>query len=144
MSITEKAAVFARQKHTGQTRDGGEDYFEHHIVKVAGIIQIVRPDDENLIAAAYLHDTIEDTDTTYKELVQEFNTDIANLVMEVTHEGAKDSYGYYFPRLKTKRGYVLKFADRTSNLGDMDAWEAGRQEQYLRKSKFWKDGEDRR
>ena len=58
--------------------------------------------------------------------------------MEVTHEGRKDEIGYYFPRLKTQRGIVLKFADRISNLSRMESWDDNRKNHYLRKSKFWK------
>ena len=64
---------------------------------------------------------------------------IADLVMEVTHEGSKDKYGYYFPRLKTTRGIILKFADRLSNLTRMGAWDDDRIDQYIRRSKFWRD-----
>lgn len=140
MKILEKAMNFAKQKHTGQKRDGGGDYFTEHILIVVQCLNhILRHEDNNLLAAAFLHDTIEDTDTTYEELVKEFNQDIADLVMEVTHEGKKDETGYYFPRLHTKRAIMLKFADRLANLSDMDSWDEKRQQHYLKKSKFWKD-----
>lgn len=107
-------------------------------MKVAELLKIVAPDDENLIAAGYLHDTIEDTDPTYEELVDAFNLDVADLVMEVTQEGRKDSYGYYFPRLHSQRGITLKFADRLSNLTRLQSWSPKRRAQYLRRSSFWK------
>ena len=94
--------------------------------------------DENIICAELLHDTIEDTDTTYEELVEEFNKTVADLVMEVTHEGSKDDFGYYFPRLKSKDAILIKFADRLSNLSRMEEWDDTRQKQYLKRSKFWK------
>ena len=97
--------------------------------------------DPNLLAAAYLHDVVEDCGVTYEDLVREFNQDIADLVMEVTHEGDKTK-GYYFPRLHSKRGIMLKFADRLSNISRMDSWSESRQNQYLRKSKFWKGALD--
>ena len=81
---------------------------------------------------------IEDTETEYGEIAIKFNEDIADLVMEVTHEGNKDT-GYYFPRLKTKRGIILKFADRLSNLSRMECWDEERQQHYLKRSKFWKN-----
>ena len=46
--------------------------------------------------------------------------------------------GYWSPRLKTKRGIILKFADRLSNLSRIESWDKKRQEHYLKKSKFWK------
>ena len=58
--------------------------------------------------------------------------------MEVTQEEVeKDQKGYYFPRLKSKEAILIKFADRLSNLSRMSSWNMKRQEQYLRKSKFW-------
>jgi GTP pyrophosphokinase len=133
--IIKKAKEFATKKHKGQLDDSDLPYINHPIM-VASIISMVSMD-KNLIAAAYLHDIIEDTQTTYEELIKEFNQDVADLVMEVTHEGQKDEIGYYFPRLHTQRGIILKFADRLSNLSRMEPWNQKRRDQYLRKSKFW-------
>ena len=140
LSIKDKALGFAHRKHKGQLDDCDLPYI-YHPVQAAKILEMVVPKDENLIAAAYLHDTLEDTDTTYEELVKEFNKDIADLVNEVTHDGSKDQKGYYFPRLKTQRGIILKFADRLSNISRMDAWNENRKQHYLNKSKFWKSEE---
>ena len=139
MDLIFKAKQFAVKKHDGQTYNGEE--FVYHPFQVADILRQTHAD-ENLVVAGILHDTIEDTDTTYEELVEEFNQDVADLVMEVTDEGQKDSYGKYFPRLKTQRGIRLKFADRLSNLTNMDEWDEKRKAHYLRKSKFWKDGSE--
>lgn len=138
--VTIKAAMFAAQAHGTQLRDDEHTPFVTHPMLVARFItEATEGKDENLIAAAWLHDTIEDCDVTYEQLVREFNQDVADLVMEVTHEGQADSHGYYFPRLKTKRGIMLKFADRLANLADMsDVWPEDKQAHYLRKSKFWK------
>lgn len=94
--------------------------------------------DEVILAAGLLHDTIEDTDTTYDELVQHFGQKVADLVMEVTQEGKKDEYGYYFPRLHSTEGVLIKLVDRSSNLSRMQAWDAKRRETYTRKSIFVK------
>jgi ADP-ribose pyrophosphatase YjhB (NUDIX family) len=140
LNLLNKAAKFAEKKHKKQKDDSGNDYFMAHCVPVSVVLaQVIC--DVNLVCAGYLHDTIEDTKTTHKELIKEFNKDIADLVLEVTHEGKKDQYGYYFPRLKTTRGIMLKFADRLSNLSRMDAWSTNRQAQYLRKSKFWRSSQ---
>jgi guanosine-3',5'-bis(diphosphate) 3'-pyrophosphohydrolase len=136
-SLINKAKKFARIKHRGQIDDHGKNYFHGHLEQVAEIMKTVTKDPE-LIAAAYLHDTLEDTDTTHQDLVDRFGQRVADLVYEVTHEGKKDEKGYYFPRLESKDAILLKFADRLSNLSRMDCWPKGRQEQYLRKSKFWR------
>lgn len=133
-----QAYEFANLAHQGQLRDDGTPFFSHP-VQVATILSEIT-DDEVLIAAALLHDVIEDTFVTYDGVVDAFGVEVADLVNEVTHEGSPDSKGYYFPRLKTQRGIMLKFADRLSNLSDMKTWDEKRKEHYLRKSKFWKDG----
>jgi len=132
-----KAQGFAVKRHKNQLDDNGKNYVFSHCFQVANIIKFVRSNDFELIAAAYLHDTIEDTPTTYLELCNEFGKRVADLVMEVTHEGSKKR-GYYFPRLHTKDGILLKFADRISNLSRMECWDEKRQNQYIKKSKFWK------
>jgi (p)ppGpp synthase/HD superfamily hydrolase len=136
--VIQKAAYFATEAHRGQKRDDGFPFISHPI-QVATILEQVT-DDENLIAAALLHDVIEDTEIDYDNLRDVFGEDIADLVNEVTHEGSPDSQGFYFPRLKTQRGIMLKFADRLSNLSDMRSWDIKRRDHYLKKSKFWKDG----
>ena len=135
--MIQKAIDFAKKKHKDQKDDVGNDYFKAHCFVVYQILKTIDAD-ENLLCAGLLHDTLEDTETTYNELEREFNSDIASLVKEVSHEGSKDNVGYYFPYLETERGIVLKFADRISNLSRMECWGRHRKEQYLRKSKFWK------
>lgn len=134
-----QAYLYARKAHEGITDDNGDGYFDVHLRQVASCLAVVSPGDPNLIAAGLLHDTIEDTDVTYEELHQKFGADVADLVMEVTHEEANEyGWGYYFPRLKSKRGITLKFADRLSNLGRMMSWSQDRIDHYLRRSRFWK------
>ncbi len=136
-SLTLKARGFAKLKHKGQLDDCGKDYFEGHLLQVYNIVFQITDDDE-ILSAALLHDTIEDTDTTYDELYQIFGKRVADLVHEMTHEGKKDNIGFYFPRLKSKDAILIKFADRLSNLSRMQNWNLERQDQYLKKSKFWK------
>lgn len=135
-TLITKAINFASTKHAGQLDDDGRPYIDHPIM-VADLIRLIAPNDEVLIAAAYLHDVLEDTDATYHELVMRFGKEVADLVYEVTHEGKKET-GYYFPRLKSQRGIMLKFADRLSNISRMDPWDEKRKLHYLRTSRFWK------
>lgn len=133
----DKAIRFAKSLHKGQKDDCGKDYFMAHLQQVADIIKLVSGD-RDLITAAYLHDTIEDTTMEYVTLKYVFGPRVADLVNEVTHEGKKDEHGYYFPRLHSKDGITLKLADRLSNISRMDSWSKDRREHYLRKTKFWK------
>lgn len=136
MTIYE-ATAFAKEKHKGQVDDDGNDYFEFHVKHVFNILKQVTLDDD-ILSAAILHDTLEDTKTTFDEIREEFGIKIANLVHEVTHEGKPDSKGFYFPRLESKDAILIKFADRLSNLSRMNSWTIARQKHYLRHSKFWR------
>lgn len=142
MIIREKAIKYGLEKHRGQKDDSGHDYFTEHCLGVGNIIEMVTQDPE-VIAAAILHDVIEDAGVTRDELAKAFTERVADLVYEVTHEGAKDGYGYFFPRLESKDAILIKFADRLHNLSRMEPWPEKRRKQYLKKSKFWNDGKDR-
>ena len=142
INIIRKARKFAKAKHKGQKDDCGKDYFKAHVEGVVKLLKLVTKD-KTILAAAYLHDTLEDTKTGLDELNRAFGMIIAKLVWEITHEGKKDTYGRYFPRLKSRDAILIKFADRLSNLSRMEAWDDKRVAQYLRKSKFWKDGSDK-
>ena len=142
MKNLEKAKRYAQLKHGDTLEDSGKNYFEAHICQVVKILQQIT-DDVEILSAAYLHDTVEDCGVTREELEAEFGQRVADLVMEVTHEGKKDNYGRYFPRLKTRNGILIKFADRLSNISRMEAWDEKRKAHYLGKSKFWKDGSDK-
>ncbi|MBN1682926.1 HD domain-containing protein [Candidatus Bathyarchaeota archaeon] len=131
----DKALELASERHRGQLDDQGRPYFFAHIVQVHNILKTVT-DDEVTICAGILHDIIEDTDTTYEELLHEFNKEIADLVLEVTYEETEKGE-QYFPYLKTRKAVIIKFADRLSNLSRMDDWPGDWQMNYLNKSKFW-------
>jgi len=133
--LIHKARAFASLRHKDQKDDDGRPYM-FHIEQVVRILMQVTQD-EDIISAAYLHDTLEDTDTTLQEIEVNFGPRIASLVHEMTHEGDCDNKGYYFPRLQSQAAIMIKFADRLSNLTRMYSWSKHRQAQYLRKSKFW-------
>jgi len=136
-----KARAFAKQKHGDTLDDEGKNYFEAHVMQVGELVMHVT-DDIDVICAAYLHDTIEDTNTSYSEIYEAFGKRVADLVMSLTHAGTKDNYGYYFPNLKSRDAILIKFADRLSNISRMSAWHEDRRNHYLKTSRFWKDGSD--
>lgn len=81
-SLIERAYYKAQKAHEGQVRKSGEPYFTH-CVAVAGILADLKLDSET-IAAALMHDVIEDTEVTVDELRAEFGANIARLVDGVT------------------------------------------------------------
>jgi (p)ppGpp synthase/HD superfamily hydrolase len=136
--IVRQAIEFGIKAHAEQLDDAGNDYFMSHCWQVYEIVKILYPEDFELQAAALLHDTLEDTDITYEKLITTFGGDIADLILEVTHERKDDDTGWCFPHLHSIRGIVLKFADRASNLSRMEGvWDAKKIEKYIKKSKFW-------
>ena len=128
--LINKAFLFAQEKHKGQTYNDGE--FIQHPLQTYEILKTILPQDTNLLAAGLLHDVAEDCGVSEKTLISEFNEDVASLVYEVTKQGYN-----FFPRLKTRRGAILKFADRLSNLVNIQHWSAEKQAKYIVKSKFW-------
>ena len=138
-----KAVNYATMKHLGQKDDEGKDYFESHLFPVLMACKCLTNDCE-ILSAAVLHDILEDTCVTFEELKSKFGERVANIVKEVTHDGKKDSYGFYFPRLKSKEAIMIKLIDRASNISRMNGWDEKRQIQYLNNSKFWKDGSDKK
>jgi len=77
-----RAYVFAMKAHGSQTRASGDPYFSHPL-EVAGILTDYKVDSASIITAL-LHDTIEDTDTSLKQVEDLFGKDIAQLVDGVT------------------------------------------------------------
>ena len=83
-----RALRFAAERHSTQRRKGqAKEPYINHLAEVAELVaKATDGKDTNLVVAALLHDTIEDTKTAPEELVAEFNSDIAQLVREVTDD----------------------------------------------------------
>ena len=81
-AMLNRAYVYTVQKHGTQTRASGDPYFSHP-VEVAGLMTDLKLDQET-IATALLHDTVEDTLATIDDIEQHFGKDVARLVDGVT------------------------------------------------------------
>lgn len=82
-----RAANFAAIKHSGQRRKHGDVPYINHPLGVAfNLVELGGIRDPATLAAAILHDTVEDTDTTPHELAEEFGAEIAGIVAEVTDD----------------------------------------------------------
>lgn len=79
LPLLDRAIAFAVMKHSGQRRKGADLPYITHVVEAMEIVSRMT-DDEELRAAAVLHDTLEDTGTTKEELVQCFGSRVADLV----------------------------------------------------------------
>lgn len=89
MDVFEKAVRFAVQKHSGQVRKLGNAPYILHPLEVASIVGTMTSDRE-ILAAAVLHDTVEDTDTTIEEIREEFGQRVAALVTTETEDKRED------------------------------------------------------
>lgn len=133
-SLEREALEFARLSHKNYLY-GDRPYIEH-LMTVHSLLKIVTPTDIPLLAAGFLHDTLEDTPLSHEELVHLFGDDVATLVWEVTKD--PQSQEKIFPHLSSQRGIILKFADRLANISHMEGWSLERKVRYLQSSTFWK------
>lgn len=84
-----KVVLFAEDAHEGQVRKyTGEPYITHPMA-VAAIVQTADYCDGDMIAAAYLHDVIEDTEKTYEDILYEFGIETADMVRGLTKVTSK-------------------------------------------------------
>jgi len=119
-----RAASFAARKHMGQKRaDGVTPYFSH-VARVAFILtHVFGVRDEQLLAAAFLHDTLEDTATDYDEIEAEFGEEVADAVVLLTKNNMlpkRKREREYEQRLRhaPERVQIAKMADLYDNLSD--------------------------
>jgi guanosine-3',5'-bis(diphosphate) 3'-pyrophosphohydrolase len=121
-----RASQYAARQHKGQFRGDGKTPYITHPLGVAKILHEAGIYDDDTILAAILHDTIEDTGTTKKDIANLFGERVANFVHEVTNDPAHDKAQTKFVQItesKTRsiQANMVKVADKTYNLRDMTA-----------------------
>jgi len=138
-----RAWNFAAERHAKQKRKGeAQEPYVNHLTEVAELVATATEGrDVNLVAAAVLHDTVEDTDTLPAELASVFNEDIAALVAEVTDnkklpKAERKKLQVMHAATKSQRAKILKLADKTSNLRSLVKsppadWSLQRRRDYL-------------
>jgi len=137
------AIDFAAFKHREQNRKGHEKTpYINHPVGLARVLAVEGGvTDIETLAAAVLHDTIEDTKTTYAELERRFGRTVADVVVEVTDVGMqpkrmrKVMQIQHAPHL-SERAKLVKLADKICNLRDMiarppEGWSLARRQEYF-------------
>ena len=138
-----RALEFASRKHSTQRRKDAEasPYINHPIALVSILAVEAGIEDPDVLCAALLHDTIEDTDTTCEELAEQFGSVIADIVLEVTDDKTlkkdvrKQLQIEHAPALSHAAGLV-KFADKIANLRDVADkppadWRVQRRQEYF-------------
>ncbi len=121
-----RALDFAARKHAHQRWKGElEEPYINHLADVTQMLAVATEGrDTVLVVAGLLHDTIEDTETTFAELEEEFGREVADLVAEVSDDKAlvkAERKRLQIEKAPTKsdRAKMLKLADKTSNLHSM-------------------------
>ena len=143
IAVLIKATDFAAFKHRQQRRKDAEaSPYINHPLALARVLKLeAGVDDIEVLVAAILHDTVEDTETTHEELVREFGAKIASLVAEVTDDKSlpkperKRMQVEHAPHL-TAQAKLVKLADKICNLRDMSTappakWPVERRRAYF-------------
>ncbi|MBR8067431.1 bifunctional (p)ppGpp synthetase/guanosine-3',5'-bis(diphosphate) 3'-pyrophosphohydrolase [Burkholderia ambifaria] len=120
------AIAFAADKHRNQRRkdDEASPYINHPIALADVLANEAGIEDERVIVAAVLHDTIEDTETTEQELLRLFGKDVADIVMEVTDDKSlpkeeRKRLQVEHAATISRRAKLVKLADKICNLRDI-------------------------
>jgi len=117
-----EALNFAEKKHKGQLRDDGKTPYFKHILDVIDILIENGHGWERTLLAAALHDTLEDTNTTYRELSDKFGEEAAGAVKLLTKEKG-ELFDEYANRIFSSDDCLyagsIKLADRLANLRDL-------------------------
>ncbi|CTQ50051.1 RelA/SpoT family protein [Jannaschia donghaensis] len=125
VDLLRRAYAYGAEMHEGQTRRSGEPYFSHP-VEVAGLLTEQRLDDATIVTAL-LHDTIEDTRSTFAAVEAKFGTEIAEMVdgvtkltnLEMTSSETKQAENFrklFMAMSKDLRVILVKLTDRLHNM----------------------------
>ena len=129
INLIEKAIEFTKKAHEQQFRKSGDPYY-YHPIEVAKILTEIKLDNSS-IACGLLHDTVEDTNATLKDIKNNFGEEIANLVDGLTKI---NQYSLKVNNLKLGENYrklllaasndlrviLIKLADRLHNMRTID------------------------
>ncbi len=137
-----KALEFAAEKHAGQRRKGTDNipYINHPIRVTSILARNVDNIASDVLVASLLHDTLEDTKTTYEEIQENFGKNVADWVLELT-----DDMNLPYNKRKQKQieeavnlsheARMIKIADKTSNIQDILTtkllWSRQRKRRYI-------------
>ena len=141
--LIERAREMAASAHSGQVRESGESFIMHPLA-VAEILTELEQDLET-VAAAILHDVVEDTAVTLEEIRAKFGPEIALLVDGVTklmrlrfqskaQQQAENLRKMFMAMASDFRVILIKFADRLHNMRTLDYLPAARQKEMARET----------
>lgn len=123
-NMVNKAQKFAFEKHKNQKRKDGITPFSEHLEGVVNRLKNLGISNEDVLCAAWLHDTLEDTSTTFDEINNIFGNTISVLVLSLTKDlnlSKKEIELQYIRQLRdsTPQAKIIKFCDISANLKDV-------------------------
>ena len=123
-NIASKAQKFAYEKHKNQKRKDGVTPFSEHLEGVVNRLKNLGVVNQDVLCAAWLHDIIEHSDTTFDEINEIFGNTISVLVLSLTKDSElakKERESQYIQQLKdsTPEAKMIKFCDISANLKDI-------------------------
>lgn len=140
--LLEKVISFAKEKHNGQKRRNGADYFTAHVEKVAKMAEVIYnqtedsvdyddlPDLEIVLAAAYLHDVVEDCGVSLEEIVSlcggDHKATQIMVVVDLLTRRKGERYFAFIQRMLIRFGKlylaaaIVKLADLRCNMMDFE------------------------
>jgi len=138
-----RALAFAAEKHKDHRRkDANASPYINHLIGAARVLaEEGQVTDEDLLVAAILHDTVEDTETSFAEIEEQFGRTVAGIVREVTDdktlkkEVRKQLQEERSPRASSQ-AKQLKIADKICNILDImhnppSGWSLERRQEYI-------------
>lgn len=121
-----KAIEYAIEMHEGQKRRNGSPYIKHPLSVAKNVLKYKKSKNlEILLISACLHDTLEDTEATYYDIIQQFGPQVASIVLELTtDQDMKNVLGkerYLAIKMKNMSSWalVIKLCDRLDNISDL-------------------------
>lgn len=138
-----RATLYAAQMHADQRRKGhGVVPYVNHVIEVAELVaRVGGVEDTAVLQAALLHDTVEDTATTFEDIEEIFGADVRRLVEEMTDDknlpkAERKRLQIVHAPTMSDRGKVIKLADKISNIRDIvhrppPDWTAQRRRDYV-------------
>lgn len=149
--LIDEAKQLAGKAHEGQVRKYSGMPYIIHPVEVATIVQTVEGHTDEMIAAALLHDVVEDCDVTFEQIAEEISPEVAELVRGLT-EVSKPEDGNRAVRKAKDRDFLaqqnaevqtIKYADIISNTQDIRANDPSFAKVYIEEMKLLLDVMDK-
>jgi len=142
--LIEKAKAFATDCHKSQTRKFDKKPYIVHPAAVADLVEQHGGSPE-MIAAAWLHDVVEDCGVSVRDLIAEFGTTVSGLVWELTNPkdlNKSKKAEYLIDKMNTMSSDALtiKLCDRINNVSDFKTAPQGFVKKYSQETKFILDG----